>query len=318
MIAEIHIALLGCLAGGAQKSGEALAAQLGVTRARVSQLVRELNACGADITSSRAGYHAIFPISMLNATYCAAGIEPWKVAITPICASTNATLIQSGATHGSVQLAEWQSTGRGRRGRAWTGAPGGSILMSAAWQFSGGAATLAGLSLAVGVAVTEALETCGARDVQLKWPNDIVWRGQKLGGVLIELSGDALGPTNAVIGIGLNVHLPAAARADIEQAVTDLSTLAPQVPWDRNTVVAALLAALATTLNQFAHVGFAPFAQAWRARDAFAGRPVLARLPDGSVLEGERADIDDNGALLLKRDHQTHVLNSAEVSLRIA
>ena len=318
MIAEIHIALLGCLAGAAQTSGEALAQQLGVTRARVSQLVRELNACGAAITSSRAGYRAIFPISMLGGSFCAAGIAPWKVYIAPSCASTNAMLIQSGATHGSVQLAEWQSTGRGRRGRTWTGAPGGSILMSAAWQFSGGAATLAGLSLAVGVAITIALESCGAKDILLKWPNDIVWRGQKLGGVLIELSGDALGPTNAVIGIGLNVHLPAAARSEIEQAVTDLSTIAPQVTWDRNQVVSAVLAKLASTLTQFAHAGFAPFAQSWRARDAFAGKPVLARLPDGNVLEGEHADIDEQGALLLKRDNQTHVLNSAEVSLRIA
>ncbi len=318
MIGEIHIALLGSLTGGAQKSGEALAAQLGVTRARVSQLVRELKASGADITSSRAGYRAFFPISMLNASFCAAGFAPWAVHVTPICASTNAMLIQSGATHASVQLAEWQSAGRGRRGRAWTGAPGGSILMSVAWQFPGGAATLAGLSLAVGVAITEALESLGAKDVLLKWPNDIVWRGQKLGGVLIELSGDALGPTNAVIGIGLNVHLPAAVRADIEQAVTDLSTVAPLVRWDRNAVVAALLTTLATTLNQFARSGFAPFAHPWRVRDAFAGRPVLARLPDGNILEGERADIDDNGALLLKRDNQTHVLNSAEVSLRIA
>jgi BirA family transcriptional regulator, biotin operon repressor / biotin---[acetyl-CoA-carboxylase] ligase len=318
VIAEIHIALLAQLAGGAQHSGESLATQLGVTRARISQLVRELNTCGAEITSSRAGYRVIFPICMLNAAFCAAGISAWKVHVAPALTSTNATLTQAGVPHGAVQLAEWQSGGRGRRGRAWSGAPGGSILMSAAWQFSGGAATLAGLSLAIGVAIANALTTCGANDVMLKWPNDILWRGQKLGGVLIELSGDALGPTNAVIGTGLNVHLPAATRADIEQAVTDLSTIAPHVKWDRNVVVNALLLELESTLLSFAQNGFAPFAPAWRARDAFAGKPVVARLPDGVVIEGERATIDDSGALLLKRGNATHCLNSAEISLRIA
>jgi BirA family transcriptional regulator, biotin operon repressor / biotin---[acetyl-CoA-carboxylase] ligase len=318
VIAEIHIALLAQLAGGAQQSGEVLAAQLGVTRARISQLVRELNTCGAEITSSRAGYRVIFPTCMLNAAFCAAGISAWKVHVAPVLASTNAALMQAEVPHGAVQLAEWQSGGRGRRGRAWSGAPGGSILMSAAWQFSSGAASLAGLSLAIGVAIANALTTCGANDVMLKWPNDIVWRGQKLGGVLIELSGDALGPTNAVIGIGLNVHLPAAARADIEQAVTDLSTIAPQIKWDRNVVVKALLTELESTLLRFAQQGLAPFAAQWRSRDAFAGKPVVARLPDGATLEGESADIDESGALLLKRGKANLRLNSAEVSLRIA
>ncbi len=318
MISEIHIALLGHLAGGTQKSGETLAAQLGVTRARISQLVGELRACGAEIVSTRAGYHAIFPISMLNAAFCAAGISDWKVHVAPLLASTNAVLSSAGAPHGAVQLAEWQSSGRGRRGRTWAGAPGGSVLMSVAWQFAGGAATLAGLSLAVGVAISNALQSCGAHEVMLKWPNDIVWRGQKLGGVLIELSGDALGPTDAVIGIGINVHLPTDARADIEQAVTDLSTIAPHVAWERNALVAALLADLSTMLSAFALHGFAPFAAQWRARNAFVGKSVQARLPDGTVLEGESATIDDSGALLLKRGKAIHRLSSAEISARIA
>jgi BirA family transcriptional regulator, biotin operon repressor / biotin---[acetyl-CoA-carboxylase] ligase len=318
MLVDTHISLLAELAGGAPLSGEALAQRLGLTRARVSQLVSELNTCGAAIASSRSGYRAAFPDTMLNARNCAAGISPdWQIKIAPTIASTNAALTQGGAAHGSVQLAEWQSGGRGRRGRAWSGAPGGSILMSVGWQFAGGAATLAGLSLAVGVAIANALATCGAEDVKLKWPNDIYWHGQKLGGVLIELAGDALGPTNAVIGIGLNVHLPAAARADIEQAVTDLSAVAPMVVWDRNALVRALLASLHETLTAFAETGFAPFAPQWRARDAFAGKPVIARLPDGKVMEAERADIDEAGALVLKRDKEMLRFLSAEISLQI-
>ncbi len=317
-ISVAHITLLAALVRAqGHVRGAVLAQALGLTRARISQLVGELNTCGADIAATRAGYRAAFPNAMLDAEICAAGTA-FAIEIVPTIESTNAALERAGAVHRSVLLAEWQAQGRGRRGRAWQGAPGGSILLSVAWQFAGGAASLSGLSLLVGLAVAQALDTCGADSVQLKWPNDIVWRGQKLGGVLIGLSGDALGPTTAVIGIGLNVHLPEEARSEIDQAVTDLSQIAQQVAWNRNTVVNALLKALEMQLDAFASHGFAPVASQWRALHAFEGKPTRALLPDQSLIDADATTVDDTGALVLKRGAMTHTLHSAEISLRKA
>ena len=115
--------------------------------------------------------------------------------------------------HGSVLAAEWQSAGRGRRGKSWTAVAGGSLTFSIGWRYEQGAGYLAGLSLAVGVAVVRALEAEGLPGVELKWPNDLVYKHLKVGGILVELNGDALGPSTVVVGVGLNVRLPAKSAA---------------------------------------------------------------------------------------------------------
>src|SRR6185503_9281051 len=124
--------------------------------------------------------------------------------------STNSLLLAraaAGADSGTVIAAEWQSAGRGRAGRAWLAGIGGALVFSVLRRFAQGAGVLSGLSLAVGVAVVRGLHAILGCRAGLKWPNDIVWEGKKVGGILIELSGDMLGPSTAVIGIGLNVRL---------------------------------------------------------------------------------------------------------------
>jgi BirA family biotin operon repressor/biotin-[acetyl-CoA-carboxylase] ligase len=318
MISSTHIALLAQLAGQASpRAGDALAQALGITRARVSQLVSALNRTygASTVVVSRAGYACPWLVSMLDANRCAVGTD-WRVEIAEVLASTNSALMARGAAHGHTLLAEAQTAGRGRRGRSWQALPCGSVLLSAAWQFPGGAASLSGLSLSVGVAIARALQTVGATEIALKWPNDILWHGQKLGGVLIELEGDALGPTNAVIGIGLNVHLPITARDSIDQPVADLSTAAPGVRADRNALVNALLISLQSTLAEFQLQGFAAHADAWRALHAYEGKATRVLQPDGRVLEAESTSVDADGALVLKRGASLVRVHSAEVSLR--
>ena len=135
-------------------------------------------------------------------------------------------------------------TARPRRGRRSSAAASRSRI---GWRFEQGAGFLAGLSLAVGVAVARALEAEGFRGVALKWPNDLIHRHLKIGGILIEVNGDALGPSTTVIGVGLNVRLPAAARKDIPVPVTDLASIAGRhaKPIDRNRLLARLIAELA-------------------------------------------------------------------------
>ena len=150
--------------------------------------------------------------------------------------------------HATALVAEWQTAGRGRRGRKWSAVAGGSLTFSLGWRFDQGAGYLAGLSLAVGVAVIRALEAEGLPGVELKWPNDLIHRHLKVGGILVELNGDALGPSTVVVGVGLNVRMPASAKRDIEQPVSDLTAVAGRgaVPIDRNRLLGRLVAELAS------------------------------------------------------------------------
>jgi BirA family biotin operon repressor/biotin-[acetyl-CoA-carboxylase] ligase len=174
-------------------------------------------------------------------------------------------------------------------------------------------ASLAGLSLAVGVAATEALAACAIDEVALKWPNDLVARGAKLGGILVELGGDALGPCHAVVGVGLNLRVGAAAAA-IDQACIDLAALAPSP--SRVQVAARLVDHLVDALDRFAEHGFDAFAAAYARRDALYEREV-------ELLQGDRRrhgiarGIDARGALRVAFADGEEVVDSGEVSLRM-
>ena len=179
---------------------------------------------------------------------------------------------------------------------------------------------MAGLSLAVGVAMARALEAAGFRGIALKWPNDIIHRHLKVGGILIEVNGDALGPSTTVVGVGLNIRLPAIARKDITVPVTDLASIAGRgaKEIDRNQLLASLIAELATVLDQYANEGFAPFAAEWQHRHAYQGKPVTLLLPDGATVAGKVAGVDASGALVLADGPRRARFLSGEISLRRA
>ena len=196
-----------------------------------------------------------------------------------------------------ICLSELQHAGRGRRGRSWIAPFGAGIALSVAWTFTDGARTLPALSLAVGVAVWRALARAGARGVTLKWPNDIWFQDRKLGGVLIELRAEASGPAHVVIGIGINVALPAAARREIEAGGVRVAAVAdacPAVP-SRNLVAGAILDELLSMLGQFEREGFAAFRDAWMALDALSGRPARVLLAE-TAISGTARGVDPEGA----------------------
>ena len=165
------------------------------------------------------------------------------------------------------------AAGAGARGPAVFG---GSLTFSLGWRFEQGAGFLAGLSLAVGVAVARALEAEGFAGIALKWPNDLIHRHLKFGGILIELNGDALGPSTAVIGIGLNVRLPGQ-RQGTSRSRSPTSRPSPAAARRRSTATGcsrALLSELADVLARYAREGFAPFAAEWQHRHAYQGKTV--------------------------------------------
>ena len=322
------------LADGEIHSGEDLAAKVGLTRARVSQVLKDAEAAGLALERVKGrGYRLLEAPDFLDArkirdragelAVTRPATLPLAVEVVDQIESTSSELMrraQRRDVHRTALAAEWQTAGRGRRGREWTAIAGGSLTFSLGWKFEQGAGFLAGLSLAVGVAVVRALEAEGFKDVALKWPNDLIHRHLKFGGILIELNGDALGPTTTVIGVGLNVRLPPASRKDIPVPVTDLASVAGRKapPIDRNRLLAALLAELAAVLDLYAREGFAPFAAEWQHRHAYQGKPVKLLLPDGATVTGMVAGVDASGALVLADGPRRARFLSGEITLRRA
>jgi BirA family biotin operon repressor/biotin-[acetyl-CoA-carboxylase] ligase len=324
VLSPLGFALLRRLSDGQLHSGEALAAATGVTRARVSQILRASESAGFTLERVRGvGYRLVDPVPFLDRDAIVAALgtaaSRLKIEVADSVDSTNTELLRR-ATRDTVDaqvlVAEWQTAGRGRRGRGWTAVAGGSLTFSLGWRFEQGAGFLAGLSLAVGVALGRALDAAGFKEVQLKWPNDLVYGHCKIGGILIEISGDALGPALAVIGVGLNVRLPAAARHDIAQPVTDLAAIDRERALDRNRLLAFILAELYSVLERYARDGFVPFVAEWQRRHALQKKPVRVLLPDGRVAAGEVVGVDASGALVLDQRGRRIRFVSGEVSLR--
>lgn len=193
------------------------------------------------------------------------------------CTSTNSALIEAtpaddGFIH--VLIADRQSAGRGRRGRQWLSWDDGSLTFSALWRFAPGAPVPAGLSLVAGLALARALEELGAQGVQLKWPNDVLIHGDKLAGILVELLPGRGRTPAAVIGIGINLQLPADAQVPEQRGVTDLAHALDTAPPTRATVLAAVLAELRSLLDTYAAAGFVALRDAWQQRNAFTDLPV--------------------------------------------
>lgn len=314
--------LLGKLAAG-PLSGDALARELGHTRAAVWKRIQGLRTAGVAIEGRAGdGYRLCQPLDLLDPAGIRAALSTevlgqlddlqvaWSVG------STNSELLQCSAPARGcrVLLAERQTGGRGRRGRGWASPLAAHVYLSVLRGFPGGLAQLGGLSLVAGVAVAEALHAMQLGQVRLKWPNDLVADGHKLGGLLVEGGGEFAGPARAVIGIGVNVHMPDDVAARIDQPWTDLDRLAG-ARLQRNAVAAALLEHLLPALEQFQAQGLAPFLARYQALDSLAGRAV--RVEQGGVWQdGHALGLADDGALRVVIDGREQHVHAGEVSVR--
>ncbi len=228
----------------------------------------------------------------------------FSIEILPEIDSTNTELMRRArnAVHDPILLlAERQTAGRGRLGRAWHGEVGHALTFSLGLPYQ--PQNWSGLSLAVGLSLAESL----GPDIQLKWPNDL-WRQQrKLGGILIEAASQG-GKSYAVIGIGLNIQLP---------PTTDLRTPAAAIAefWQGATapmVLERITQALLKALKEFETQGFAPLQQRFNARDALRGLKVQS----SDALEGLCEGVDSQGALQILTNDGRQAINSSEVSVR--
>jgi len=315
--------LLTILADGEFHSGDALGMELGVTRAAIWKQLKKLDSLGLVLTSVKGrGYCIEGGLDLLSESVVRAHLSEQtrallrSVELLGVVDSTNNVAMNRAVSghSGYVCSAEQQTAGRGRRGRSWVSPFGCNIYLSVVWEFAAGATALEGLSLALGVAVIEALAEAGVEQLQLKWPNDILHQRQKLAGILVEVTGDAAGPCQAVVGIGLNVRMPDTASEPIGQPWTDVDSLLGRHV-GRSQLLALLLNKVMPLLGSFEQQGFGAYRQRWQQLDSFSEQPVQLQLAEQQVI-GIGQGVDGSGSYLLMTEQGQQRFSGGEISLR--
>jgi BirA family biotin operon repressor/biotin-[acetyl-CoA-carboxylase] ligase len=314
------------MADGRFHSGVALGNALGVSRAKVWLLFKELDSLGLSVESVKGrGYRMAKVLELLDLDKVMGGLTPTtrsrlgEIELFLSLDSTNSYLMQRarrGASSGSVCFSEHQSAGRGRRGRNWVSPLASNLYMSVLWRFTDGLTRLSGLSLAVAIAVVDAFESLDILGLSIKWPNDIVSDAGKIGGILLEVAGETNGPCYAVIGFGVNIDMPRLASSSIDQ------------PWAniprgdglllRNEIAASLLNQIFRVLVSYEKEGLVPFLSRWHQHDFVRDKAVNIETPNG-VVAGIARGIDEHGGLLIEQQSgQLTRYSSGEVSLRVS
>lgn len=307
-------------------SGVVLAEQLGISRSAIWKRIQQLRDAGFEIeTKAGRGYFLSSPIEWLDKS----GIQHDLNTTAKKLSGDFHVVEQIGSTNSwaktevkrksgtDIFLAEQQTAGRGRMGRQWASPTAANIYLSLRRRFNKGLPALSGLSLVVGVLLAKSLRSQGFVDIGLKWPNDIYAPGnKKCGGILIEVSGEANAEITAVIGIGLNVRMPAHSAKNIDQSWTDLQQLAGGKIVSRNKLLAALLNELLPGLQRFEDEGPAEFLSQWPEYDVFLNQQV--KLSDGIHAQiGKVLGITEQGALRLQQNGVERHYHSGEISVRL-
>ncbi|MDN3560731.1 biotin--[acetyl-CoA-carboxylase] ligase [Vreelandella neptunia] len=323
--------LMRLLSDGEVHSGEQLGEALGISRAAVWKQLKKLEALGVEVVAVKGrGYQLSQCLEPLEGAKIVAQLPAQarhhlaRLFVEDQLPSSNEYLRQrfeQGAGHGEVCLVELQTAGRGRRGRVWTTPWGQSLMLSLGWRFESGIAVLEGLSLAVGVVVAQVLEQHGVAP-RLKWPNDILLSEQgddpgdelgKLAGILIEVTGDAAGPCEVVIGMGMNLWLPPAQRAAIDQPVAALFERLPNI--SRNQLASEVVAGLLAMLASFEQDGFGAWRDAWNQRHAYAGLPIRV-IQGQQTSDAVAGEVDESGNLWVAENGHSRRLAGGEISVR--
>ncbi|WP_089688573.1 biotin--[acetyl-CoA-carboxylase] ligase [Billgrantia gudaonensis] len=319
--------LIRLLSDGEFHSGEQLGERLGVSRTAVWKQLKKLEALDIPLEAVKGqGYRLAEPLELLDGASIVAGLSRdgrqhlVRLFMEETLPSSNEFIRQRfahGAGHGEVCLVEQQSAGRGRRGRTWSTPWGRALMFSIGWRFDAGVAALEGLSLAVGVVLAQVLERHGARP-RLKWPNDVLLADEddnlgKLSGILVEISGDAEGPCEVVVGMGINFDLPQNFRASLDRPVAAVTDQAAGLT--RNRLAIELLEELLPLLAGYEEEGFAAWQDAWNSRHAYADCEVEV-LRGGQRQTAMAKSVDEFGNLWVHRDGARERLAGGEISVR--
>ena len=318
--------LIKLLSDGCFHSGEDLGRKLGVSRAAVWKQLQKLEDMNIPLHSVKGkGYRLPEAVELLNEEQLKSEGFPFEafddVDIYLSLDSTNDELMRRAAQLSDPQtkqicFAEMQTSGRGRRGRQWLSPFARNLYFSILWPFDG-IAKIQGLSLAVGLAVHRALSPLNIEGLGLKWPNDVLVNGEKLGGILIELTGVVTDACHVVVGMGINFDWRTQDQARIDQEATGLAQVLgmKSIAGERNRMTAAVISEITKVLSEFSESGFAPLKDEWNEANAFDGHPVSLILPS-SAIHGICRGVNEIGELALETEEGLQFFNAGEVSLR--
>ena len=317
-LSELGSKLIGLLSDGEFHSCEDIAQLLNVENSSVNNYIKGLQEIGLDIEATQGlGYQWISPLILLDENKIKSHCLNKNVHVDQIVDSTNQWLLDNipNLEDGQSCVAEYQLAGRGRHGRKWISPFASHIYFSYYKKFNCSLERLSGLSLLVGIATVNALEKLGFSDISLKWPNDIYYHQKKLAGILIELNQSSSEVSHTVIGIGLNVKMPAEQAKEIDQPWIDLTSIS-QVEVDRNQLIALLVTELDSLLNDFEHKGLKGHIERWFKLDCFLNKNVNILIAEKKIT-GICRGIDDSGALLLEQNGKITAFVGGEISLRL-
>ncbi len=314
------------LADGEFHSGQQLASAMNVSRTAIWKHLDNLRSKGVEIEAIKGkGYRLSSPIEMLDRQVIITNLNSdaadqlQDLQLHYQLDSTSRLLSSRTASqsiHASVVMAEYQTDGKGRGNNQWLTAPAAGLCISIGWHFDSTPKTLTALSLATGVVLAECLTASGSVPVRLKWPNDLVYDGAKLGGILIESRGQLAGAVDVIIGIGLNIRMPSALATKITQRVTDLSQVFGYTP-SRNQLAANIISSMFSMLENYAVLGFETRIDKWRQLDITRGSNAILHRVGGDV-SGRVVDIDENGFLIMAVNGKLARFSSGDLSIRIS
>lgn len=329
----MHFEILKLLADGKFHSGEKLASVLDVSRTSIWKMIPKIQELGLELHSVKGkGYKLVEPLNLLEhksiVQHIPAKLKD-QILDLNIFQSIDSTssyvmdLAQNGklALSGKkvfVCLAEQQTAGKGRRGRTWVSPYGHNLYFTIAREFNTGISELEGLSLVVALAITRVLVRNQIQDLGIKWPNDILWQGKKLAGILLEISGDPTGLSQVLIGIGLNISSNPDAMSEVDQDWVDIKTISGKIP-DRNKLVAELLIEINKVIGEFEEKGFASFKNEWDKIDALRNKEVELKTHSNQStgILGVVLGVNSQGALLLKTKDGEEIFHGGELSPRL-
>ncbi|MEJ2621579.1 MAG: bifunctional biotin--[acetyl-CoA-carboxylase] ligase/biotin operon repressor BirA [Candidatus Thiodiazotropha sp.] len=320
-----EIALIKKLADGKFHSGQELGEILGISRAGVWKKLQKLKqryGLQLDAVKGR-GYRLQESLELLNSeaiekALTVLGIQQLPpVEVFESIDSTNIWLMQQaslGIKSGAVCLAEQQMAGKGRHGRQWVSPFGRNLYYSMLLRFDLAPAQVAGLSLTSAIAVLRLLRQMNCHQAGLKWPNDVLWQGKKLAGLLLEVSGESSGPSQVVIGVGLNLSLGQYGD-EIDQPWADLSQIPDLIPYSRNELAARLTLHLQDVANLYLQQGLAGFTAEWHEYDLYLGKQVVISSAN-NIHTGIHLGIDETGGIRIETESGIRTFHAGEVSLR--
>lgn len=289
---------------GSFVSGEELSRLVGVSRTAIWKEVQKLRERGYRILAQpHTGYRLLSIPDRMIPEELTWNLRTQRIARRVYAyESTDSTmdiahrLAAGGEPEGSVVVAEGQAQGRGRLGRKWVSPKGKGIYLSVILRPALPLSSVAHVTLMAAVAAARATESSLGRRPQIKWPNDILLAGRKVGGILTELSAELNRVRYVIIGIGLNVHafahLPAHATSLVQETGGRVNRLE---------LARALLVELDRVYEIFLTQGIAPVLEAWRGFAEFLGHRIRVALQNRTV-DGQAMDVDSNGALLVRTD----------------